>query len=568
MHGDPDLLLTGLMKNSFSNLSPSEQEWLEDYLNGTIEPDDFESMQEHLLRNEDFRKVARRYLSLDNSLCNLGEGGNSLSQVWQEKTAPEPSKISFFPRVAPLAAAAGLAFLLGSGLMFWLKKSESGTEPPVVETKSSSPAPSAKGFAVIGSLFDATWPANNSPRRSGDSLGAEKFHLASGTAEIQFYSGALMTVQGPAEISLKSAWEASCHQGAVRMKVPPAARGFILHSPSSEIIDLGTEFGLVVKDGEGQVEVFDGEIAVNHHDDEKMHVFKGQALTLSPDGPLAALSAGQVSVPDTGTFTPQASSQLSSGFEAWKAHRDSLATNQDLIAYYTFDRDPATGLIPNMTLPRNPELDGAPILAEPVGGRWPGLKSAYEFRRPGSRIRVNLPGEYPALTLSCWVRIDSLDRTYNALFMADSYENGEPHWQIQEDGRLMLSIMVDDQKRHPVYPEKSRYHHIYYSPKIWDLSMSGQWMHLTSVYDPSGRKVTHFLNGEQISSEEIQPTFLVNTLRIGNGEIGNWGQPLRKDPSFTIRNLNGRMDELAIFRSALKPDQISALYKKSSSSHR
>lgn len=555
------------MKSSFSNLTSQEQDWLDAYLNGTIEADKFEAMQEHLLQNEDFRKIARRYLSLDDGLYNLEESGDSLSQAWQGKPDPEPQNISFFPRIAPLAAAAGLAFLLGSGLMFWLKNSDSQATP-VAKTEKASPAPSAKGFAVIGSLFDVTWPENESPRRAGDSLGAEKFHLTSGTAEIQFFSGALMTVQGPAEISLKSAWEADCHQGAVRMKVPPAARGFILHSPSSEIIDLGTEFGLVVKDGEGKVEVFDGEIAVKHHDDERMHVFKGQAVTLSPDAPLAALSAGQVTVPDTRKFTPHATKQISSGFESWKAHRDSLATNKDLIAYYTFDRDPATGLIPNVALPRNPELDGASILAEPVNGRWPGLKSAFEFRRPGSRIRVNLPGEFPALTLSCWVRIDSLDRNYNALFMADSYENGEPHWQIQEDGRLMLSIMVDDQKRHPVYPTKGRFHHIYYSPKIWDLSKSGRWMHLTSVYNPAAQNVTHFLNGEQISSEDIQPSFVVNTLRIGNGEIGNWGQPLRKDPSFTIRNLNGRMDELAIFRSALTPDQIAAFYKESSSSHR
>ena len=85
-------------------------------------------------------------------------------------------------------------------------------------------------------------------------------------------------------------------------------------------------------------------------------------------------------------------------------------------------------------MPRNPELDGAVVLAEPVDGRWPGLKSALEFRRPGSRVRVNIPGEFPAFTFMCWVRIDSLDRWYNALFMADSYETGEPHWQIRNDG--------------------------------------------------------------------------------------------------------------------------------------
>jgi hypothetical protein len=149
--------------------------------------------------------------------------------------------------------------------------------------------------------------------------------------------------------------------------------------------------------------------------------------------------------------------------------------------------------------------------------------------------------------------------------MADSYEDGEPHWQIRDDGKLMLSVMVDETGRHPVYPQKSRYHHIYFSPKIWDLSMSGQWIHLASVFDPATREVAHYMNGEEISREEIKADFVVEPLRIGNGEIGNWSQPFRKDPNFAIRNLNGRMDELAIFQSALTSSQIKQLSQHSRS---
>lgn len=98
--------------------------------------------------------------------------------------------------------------------------------------------------------------------------------------------------------------------------------------------------------------------------------------------------------------------------------------------------------------------------------------------------------------------------------------------------------------------------------------MSGQWMHLTSVFDPENRKVAHFVDGQKVSSEEISPGFFVETLRIGNGEIGNWGQPFRKDPNFTIRNLNGRMDELAILKSALTEEEVFLLYQKSRSTNR
>ena len=312
--------------------------------------------------------------------------------------------------------------------------------------------PVAEGFAVIGRLFDAKWPTAQPGHREGDTLGAEVFRLASGTAEIQFFCGAAMTVEGPAEISLKSAWEASCNEGAVHVRVPPAARGFKLHAPTTEIVDLGTEFGLSVRGGKGHVEVFEGEIALHPEGSKQMVLKKGGALGLNATGAPVPAAAGQVAFPDLDRNGARAAQQQLTDFERWKTHRDSLAQDPRLLLYYTFDRENRVGLIPSLLMPRNPELDGAVVLAEPVDGRWPGLKSALEFRRPGSRVRVNVPGEFSAFTFMCWVRIDSLDRWYNALFMADGYETGEPHWQIRNDGKMILSVMVDDSRPDPKGP--------------------------------------------------------------------------------------------------------------------
>ena len=236
-----------------------------------------------------------------------------------------------------------------------------------------------------------------------------------------------------------------------------------------------------------------------------------------------------------------------------------------LLLYYTFDRTNVGEPIANLALPRDRNRDGAIILAEPVDGRWPGIKQALEFRRPGSRVRVNVPGEFGAFTFSCWARIDSLDRWYNALFMADRYETGEPHWQIRDDGKMMLSVMVDDARPDPKNPggPPVRFQHLYFSPPMWNAAMSGQWLHLASVFDPAGGHVSHYVNGRRISREEIQPQYHIDTLRIGNAEVGNWGLPFREEPTFAIRNLNGRMDELAIFKTALTDEEIAKLFESS-----
>ncbi|MGB0155001.1 MAG: LamG-like jellyroll fold domain-containing protein [Verrucomicrobiales bacterium] len=557
----------------YKDLTTDEQEWIDAYVDGTISPEDFESLQDRMIESAELRTVMRRYLSLDNSLQNEASGIDAgddaspwvkLEEVEEEKAS---KRIIGFPSFGPMAAAAAVAFLLGSAWMYWQAKPTMsvGKNEGADMARTNPNEPSAEGFAVVGRLFDASWLGGQTQRREGDMLSSEIFELASGTAEIQFFSGAMMTVEGPAEISLRSAWEAECREGAVRMKVPPAARGFILQAPSTEIVDLGTEFGLEVRDGEGHVEVFDGEIEFHHQEEGKRLVTSGGAWELPSDGGAEAVAAGMVDYPDADRMGSQTDRQRQTDFELWESHRDALAEDDRLIAYYTFDRSNGEKLIPNLAKPRDGEFDGAVVMAEKVDGRWPGMKEALEFRRPGSRVRVNIPGEFPAFTFMTWVRIDALDRWYSALFLGDGYENGEPHWQIRDDGQLMLSVMVDDTYVYPKNPNKNAagLAKIYFSESIWDQSMSGEWMHIASTFDPANRSVAHFVNGEEIAREAIEDKFFVDKLHIGSGEIGNWGLPHREDPTFAIRNLNGRMDEFAIFKVALSAEEIASLFERS-----
>ena len=553
----------------YQDLPERERDWLDAYLDQTISDEDFAALQERLMESPELRLVFRRYLALDSNLGEeLFDGESWAPRAWSqadsETLMPERSAsrtLISLPAIGLLAAAATIAFVLG----LVVKDSSASERNKATVTgvaTDKGPEPSAEGFAAIMSLSGVEWLEGQESREVGEALAGETLAFGAGLAEVQFFSGASMVVEGPAEILIKSAWEAVCREGSVRMRVPPAARGFRLHAPSTEIVDLGTEFGLSVRDGQGHVEVFEGEIEIRHREESKKLAGEGAAYELASDRPSAQIESGRVSYPDAKGMDVRKAERRQTSFAKWKSYSDTLARDSRLIGYFTFGTS-GQGLVPNRAFPNNRDGDGAVVLAERVDGRWPGLSQALEFRKPGSRVRVNLPGEFEALTFMCWVRIDSLDRWYNALFMADGYETGEPHWQIQDDGRLMLSIMVDDQGRHPVYPEKSRYHHIYYSPPVWNHAMSGQWIHLASVFDPINGVVCHYANGERISREEIDPLFLIKSLRIGNGEIGNWGQSFRKDPSFAIRNLNGRMDEIAIFKTALEDAEMRSLYQKS-----
>ena len=77
-----------------------------------------------------------------------------------------------------------------------------------------------------------------------------------------FYSGARVVLQGPAEFQIVSSNEASCSQGRLIAEVPPQARGYRLVTPQMAATDLGTVFGVDVRQGATELHVFEGSVEI------------------------------------------------------------------------------------------------------------------------------------------------------------------------------------------------------------------------------------------------------------------------------------------------------------------
>src|SRR6185503_16980486 len=84
--------------------------------------------------------------------------------------------------------------------------------------------------------------------------------LKSGLAQIVFYSGARVVMEGPIEFQLISPTEVSCRNGRLTAEVPPQARGFRVSTPQMNVTDLGTSFGLDVKERRTDLHVFKGSV--------------------------------------------------------------------------------------------------------------------------------------------------------------------------------------------------------------------------------------------------------------------------------------------------------------------
>lgn len=115
-------------------------------------------------------------------------------------------------------------------------------------------------FVTLTKIQDPVWERESVV---GDRLGEEIVRLFAGTAELTFDKGAVVTVDGPVEFRPMSTGKLELKRGRILARVPRKAIGFIVSTPTSNVVDFGTEFEVTVNDqGESNVQVLKGEVEV------------------------------------------------------------------------------------------------------------------------------------------------------------------------------------------------------------------------------------------------------------------------------------------------------------------
>ncbi|WP_372716681.1 LamG-like jellyroll fold domain-containing protein [Novipirellula sp.] len=423
--------------------------------------------------------------------------------------------------------------------------------------------PSASGFAILSGQSEAVW--EGVAIGSGGLLPGGELHLKSGLVHLELFSGVQVVVQGEAIFSIDSPMQISMTRGRARAQVPNAAHGFRIKTAAGEVVDLGTEFAVDVTDDRSSVQVVDGEVELRPQGmtavADSLRLLEGESVELMSDGQVSQTQTADLNLVGPVAFQKELAQSQSNRLQQWQAASERLRTDPRLIAHYQVDPSAewSRQLVNLAAGRRDVASDGAVVAAQRATDRWGRSGGALDFSRTGSRVRLDVPGSYRGLTLYCWVKINSLDRWYNSLFLTDGHEEREPHWQIMDDGRMFFSVkapLAESQE------EQSFSHKIYYSEPIWDTSLSGRWIMLATVYDVDAQRVAHYLNGTEISSEAIPPESLAEAIEIGAASICNWSQPMyRTDATFVVRNLNGVMDEFAMFNGALSQQEISEIYK-------
>ncbi len=111
------------------------------------------------------------------------------------------------------------------------------------------------------------------------------YSLKDGTIELAFENGTKVILESPVEFSLKSQDKIYLKFGRLYAQVPPQAVGFAIDTKYSKVVDLGTEFGMMVNvNGDTDLHVYDGKTALFSGNDSgynfKQTIVEGQARTV------------------------------------------------------------------------------------------------------------------------------------------------------------------------------------------------------------------------------------------------------------------------------------------------
>ena len=394
-----------------------------------------------------------------------------------------------------------------------------------------------ESIARLKNAVKVEWLGENQPAQ-GAALEPGILEFASGMAELEFYSGARVIVEGPARVELTSPYLVHCFQGKIRARVPEEAQGFTIQTPSFELVDLGTEFGMdVASSGKSSVRVFDGEVELNSARQKKRSVLGGQSVTVDKAGVSLLTENSGATYPSFDEMQLQAGSDAKSKQERWAQWNESLRSDPRIVKRFDFE---------NQTLEQ-----GVIVGCNWAEGRWPG-KGALEFRHTGDRVRVAIPGKFSQLTLMTWIRLDALPKQRaQALLLTDEYRQDHIHWQIPRIGGLALKAGL---KRGESIVKPGQV------LNVFDQQSLGVWSHVCSTFSQEEGMVRHYLNGKEVSEHVFD---FGRPLQIGTGDIGNWSVPakMRKGPS-PPRNFVGAMDEMTIWNVALSPDEINEIYQQ------
>ncbi|MEO2010016.1 MAG: FecR domain-containing protein, partial [Pirellulaceae bacterium] len=254
---------------------------LDTLIEGNISIDDHARLETLLDENADACRLYSQYLELDLGIQQLQLSDaqpNAIEELLRQTAQPSAGSRARLVLLSATMATAVCVLIALFSYPLW-QASDSSSDPiansaagdPGRETTNQEEAKPA--IAMVMHLIDVQWSDGYKKFSLGDSVVREWLHVSSGILQLKFSSGAALTLEGPARLRIDSETECFVQKGKAVVLGPPGFPEFTITSPGSRVVDIGTEFAVVVREsGETDVHVLDGEVDVTLVDDKQRSV--------------------------------------------------------------------------------------------------------------------------------------------------------------------------------------------------------------------------------------------------------------------------------------------------------
>ncbi|MBN2579299.1 MAG: hypothetical protein JXB10_09935 [Pirellulales bacterium] len=441
-----------------------------------------------------------------------------------------------------------LAALLILGLVLTLAVIWFLPAPPQAQL----PAPlSAEYAAQVTRMQNCVWVGENLPLKTGDNVPPGKaLELTAGMLEITIDTGAQIILEGPCRFQMKSGQEGYLQEGRLLARAETQqAKGLVVSTPFSKVVDLGTEFGVTVEpSGLTEVYVMQGFVKMDYRDAQGK-TMQGGMLQQGQAQRFSAADAEVVNIPtNQDAFQAMQSFSASSLLRRWHACRDRLSRDPALVVYYPFEEDKSKPKKLINVSPLGDSLDGSIVGAEWAAGRFPG-KQALLFHGSPSKEYVAVPQAQlfnfvEPFSVIVWFREQGVLTEAKALVA----KSGSA-WHI------FLNKPEDAATFHTKWrKEKKEGGPSSFLAAKMDVN-DGRWHCVAAICDsvqPTIKKRL-YLDGKLAASGELPGPLMQNRYQVLIGNI------LRRGSD---RTFSGWIDEVAIFRRALSAEEIAQIYRE------
>lgn len=246
------------------------------YVSGEIGLEQHTMLEHELKNNPDSRTLFRELIDLEIGLSEWSR--ESASQIEMPEAARSPDDKVQLGRQSDLETekagqtsstnakktAFGLvalaATLLVAALTTW---AIFNSNPEDTTTQAQGQKAIANETEALGTIrqSNCVWKTSSGESQNrADKIKVGKYELVSGVAQLWFDSGSHLTLQGPCELIVDSIASATLMNGSIVVNVSELSDGFLLATPESSIVDLGTEYGVTINETSTEVHVFDGSV--------------------------------------------------------------------------------------------------------------------------------------------------------------------------------------------------------------------------------------------------------------------------------------------------------------------